>query len=114
MEISYNLNKLIKIKVANSSVADEFFYVKESKSWFGKPIPAHIEHVVSPMCGYLPIDALPEAYFIKNEVLYEKAYCRLNFQGEIHKTLYFDSYQEALNKAEELRKKSGNNYLIIN
>ena len=103
MEISYNLNKLIRIKVVNSTVADEFFYIKESKNWWGKIIPARIEHVVSPICGHLPINALPEAYFIKDEVLYEKAYCQLNFQGDIRRTLYFDTYQEALDKSRRFK-----------
>jgi len=115
-QISYNLEKLIKITVRDILECNNYKYVEKYKNFWGKIKPAYIQYVSGYRIGDEPLKSfndLPSECFIKDKIIYWKADCKLYFQDDYAYTYWFNTYQEALDKANEIKLLSGNKYLTI-
>jgi hypothetical protein len=105
MKTHYNLEHLVKIKVFDFTLSEKLFYVKERKTWYGRIIPEHFEF------RYMGVIDVPiEDYtsiIIKGYRVYFMPKIILYFTDGSTQSYYFDTYEDAEEKAEYFKKLSG-------
>lgn len=95
----YNLDKLVKVRCINHRVSDDWYYRKERKRWWGYTDKEGI------YCGwtgdYIGLTP-PINHIMTSSTVYIKPRVILNYEGDIAKVYYFESYEEAKKFADEL------------
>jgi hypothetical protein len=109
MKIFYNLNQIVSIEVYPERISQRYKYKKEGllrPSGVFDNVGRLIHSDYSTMSGAI----------LRDDVLYIKPECRLIFSmvekeifgdRNVTKSYFFDTYEEALAKAEEMKKLAG-------
>jgi hypothetical protein len=114
-QLNYNLEKLIRISVVDVKKSNTYEYIKGHYNFWGKFIPTYIEYRDGLVYEKTKnIDELPDNLFLKDNIIYKKSKCVLEFQDHYQYTYWFETYQHAIYKANEIKTLSGNRYLTIN
>lgn len=96
MKTAYNNKKLIKIRVFDACKSDYYKYQKELKL-FGFTIRK--ERIVG-IWESFPVSKLPENYFLKDDIVYEKPELLLNYEGDVLRRIIFETVELAQEKAK--------------
>lgn len=96
---SYNLDKLIKIKVHDFYKSTWYTWFPAKKRWWG----SRPERIMNAL-GYevKPAD-IEEDYVIKDGVIYEKPEVVLIFQDDIQKRIHCETYEKAKELATKFK-----------
>lgn len=102
----YNLKQIVSIKVFDFDLSENLFYASERKTWLGKIIPAHLEQRYSGLMMNIPLSKYDDIKISKHRV-YFKPKIILYFSNESTQSLTFDTYKEATEKAESIKRQLG-------
>ncbi len=98
----HNLDKLIKVKVCDFYLSNFYKYKKERKYTilYGLITIRFNEGVYRFDGNY--IGYLPENHVIIDDKVYEKPELRMIFENDIEKTVYFDTFEDAIKAGEDI------------
>lgn len=106
----YNPNKIIKIVVQKERDSGIKFY-KGLSVFFGYIFLIRPGFYKDGYRYYKPNEEIPNHLFVKEcegvKYLFNKSQVRVFYEGSHYQIYYFDTFQEAVNKAEEIRMISG-------
>lgn len=113
----YNSQEIIRISVYKECVNSYYEYRKERKHFFRQNEPEGF-YKINTWSGdeLFDIKNLDNTKFVKDNIVYTKPYVYLTFKfgkdtASIH--IYCDTYQQAIDKANEYNKLTGNKFDII-
>ena len=119
--ISYNLEKLVKIKVVDKQLNIHVVYFPEKKKSFWHKGKEGGFYWYSQYYGEyhdilsdVELNKLKESQLLINNSFYFKPKCILSFQENFEYSYTFNTYNEALDKAVEIKKLSNNKWIEIN
>ena len=97
----YNSDKIICINVFDKFKTSRYEYQREVKI-FGLRIQKEgIEPILDSL---IPISQLPSKYMLLDGIVYEKPECRIVFQENYFKSYWFNTYEQACEKASQIQK----------
>jgi len=101
MKKFYNITQAVYIEVLDATPSNYYKYKKAK--WY-RP-----EGVYSPMeyIGDVQCIVTTSGFFLENNIVYEKPRVVVYFAKNVFKKYHFDTYEKALEKAEELKKLNG-------
>ena len=88
----YNLDKLVRIKVNDFHESKWYSFKEEKKSWFNKQKRGFYRNFID--LTYISEDC-PLNHTLKNGIVYENPEVILSYEGNISKTYYFKTLDEA-------------------
>lgn len=94
----YNLEKLIRISVFDKQESGIYYYT-EKKFWGFVTKKACFRNWIGDEVDKSDLSN----FIIENNIVYEKPECKLDFVDKYKKSYEFDTYDEALQKAEEIK-----------
>ena len=107
----YNLDKLVKVRCINYQLSDDYRYRLRCDSWWGRFCGKADKEGIYCMwtgdyIGLIP----PINHIATSSTVYVKPRVILNYEGDIAKVYYFESYEEAKKFANELT--AGKNWIL--
>jgi len=101
MKRFYNINQAIYIEV--NDITPSSYYKYKTGTWL-RP-----EGIYTLMDNYININDIQHlpGLLLKDNIVYTKPEVEVFFSKHIIKKYYFDTYEQALEKAEELKKLTG-------
>ena len=105
--IKYNLDKLIRVRLLNYRVSDDYYYRKEKRRWWGY---VEKEGVYCGWTGeYVGLEP-PINHTMTSSTIYENPRVILDYQSDIRKVYYFERFEDAVKFANELTE--GKNWIV--